>query len=187
MAFTKEEQKEIDDEVERRLEADRKTRIILFEKDFGEFVIPLFRDHIQVAIFLDELKKSDPDNPKWSKIQNDSQKFAIDKAKRKSFMKDGNLDSALRTLYEKKYDIFDKKNPYRSPRCQMCGNPIESLKNKYCSTKCKRRNKAKGIQKTIEIHTHCVICSKSLEGKRAGTKTCSMRCRKQLSLKKVIV
>jgi len=41
-------------------------------------------------------------------------------------------------------------------------------------------------KKNVNIYGVC-ICGKSLEGKRAGTKTCSPACRKQLSLKNKVI
>jgi predicted nucleic acid-binding Zn ribbon protein len=209
MRFTPKEEKEINDEVERRLakireevtEEVRKNLITLFPKNSPEFQA-LERDLFQELIFLYEYREvltpitQSPNLSPYEKMEFEPMyrhlKMAVDKGLIKITSK-SKLSRQLRGIYEGKYAINDNKS-YRPPQnCIHCGAPFVnepgSAAAKYCSHRCKlsayyeRRNKAKGIKKTIEINRKCLICGKSLEGKRAGTRTCSISCRKTLSLK----
>jgi len=174
----------------------------------------LFREWFQIVVSVSEFREIDPDNPRWqgwSTFLNDALKYYINQAKKRGIFADKSvskytkfgqtisgpkLRSQLKSFFKKNYTIYDSKNPAGKNHpdkikcCPVCFKPVP-LGMKYCNSKCRltayyeRRNKTKGIQKTIEIHTHCLICGKSLEGKRAGTKTCSQSCRKQLSLNRI--
>lgn len=107
------------------------------------------------------------------------------------------ISGPLRSIYERDYDIWDVKrhNPIIK-RCAYCGKTLaydNTPTLKYCNRQCRlsayyeRRNKAQGNQKSVDTHTHCLVCGKSLEGKRAGTKTCSISCRKSLSMRKKVI
>lgn len=181
----------VDREVERRL----KDTIHLWKKN-APYVEPLMMDLVQVGILTFEMIKLEPENPRWPKLIKDAEKFAIGEVLRRGTLvsKEGSkISGVLKTHFKKHYLIHDTYPYTPGPSCAVCGMPIETLKSKYCSSKCRlsayyaRRNSAKGIQKKIGIHTHCLICGKSIEGKRAGTKTCSMSCRKTLSLRKKVI
>jgi len=197
MDFTEDQNNEIQRRLKKAREDEslkvRKKMVSIFSKNSPELKA-LLKEFSQEAIYLHEFKGDDPS------LQKQLLDRYIKNAEKKGLLKitlRSDLSGHLRSLYEKNYLIYDKKN-YAPPRqCPYCKKPILNDINtpitKYCSHRCKllayyeRRNKAKGIKKTIETHIHCLICGKSLEGKRAGTKTCSMSCRKSLSLKKKII
>jgi hypothetical protein len=87
---------------------------------------------------------------------------------------------------------FDPMQGHNLKTCKFCHRPFWGYgKAEYCTPRCRLNayyaRRRKPTDKIKERHTNCVICGKSLEGKRAGTKTCSMSCRKSLSLKKGII
>ena len=78
-------------------------------------------------------------------------------------------------------------NPEPARKCQCCDKFFfvkQFSPKRYCSNKCKQKikNEQRNIKNNVESHEFCLICETSLVGKRAGTKTCSPACRKQLSL-----
>jgi predicted nucleic acid-binding Zn ribbon protein len=187
---------DVDLEVALQLEKDRKERRKarrLFLKKNHPDLIPIFLDFLQVSILARELGDLEPDNTKWTRIFDDALKYYLDKAKQRGIISDKSalkFSRQLKRIFKKNYEIFDSENRH-GDLCPVCGSRLTPPRVKYCCRECRlsayydRRNKRKGIQKKIVRHTNCLICGKSLDGKRAGTKTCSGSCRKSLSLKKV--
>jgi len=86
----------------------------------------------------------------------------------------------------------ERKNLKKCKYCQgIFTRKSRDHRSEFCSGLCRKkyiayqRNKNKGLEylppKEIK---NCVVCGASLDGKRLGTKTCSLNCRVKLHLQK---
>jgi hypothetical protein len=102
------------------------------------------------------------------------------------------LGKVVRSKDGAKIFYVDPAQVYNLKTCKLCHHVFLGYgRSEYCTQQHRLEayyaRRRKPTDKIKERHSNCLICGKSLEGKRAGTKTCSMSCRKSLSLKKGII
>lgn len=75
--------------------------------------------------------------------------------------------------YKRTKDKLHRKNTFK---CKMCGKEFESIREGFCSNKCKSAYRRKiGVDDVSRI---CVVCGKEFKcNKYSKAKTCSNKCR----------
>jgi len=162
--------------------------ITLLKKDHPGYW-PILIDRLQVQVFIYESRQIDPDNPKWDEIEVNAAAWShllLEKNGILVYKYGSEISGGLRAQFKKHYQVFDKRqeHPPLEKMCPICQAPIDNWRSRYCSQKCRliARSERRGGKRVV-IYPQCLGCGKSLEGKRAGTKTCSINCRKTLSKK----